>query len=270
LVAQLADALTQEIYEYFGEFLRTDRSWFEFLKADFNYVNAQSARFYGIAPPSGQGLSRVEVTTDPRRGFFGLGGFLALSSLDRRTSPTLRGRWVLINMLCIEPPPPAPNIPDLSSGSTDPATNVQEALERHRESPECAGCHSLFDPYGLALEQFDGIGKYRTTYGDNAVIDPATSLRPSTAFPNGRTFSGLDGLSDTVSADPQYAACVADNLFTYGTGRMITAADRPYLRQVQEQWRSGAPSLRRLIQELVGSEPFRYRRANVSVSGDQP
>jgi hypothetical protein len=223
-----------------------------------------------VAPPSAPGLSRVELTTDQRRGFFGLGGFLALSSLDRRTSPTLRGRWILLNMLCTEPPPPATNIPDLNAGSTDPTTNVRKALEQHREDPKCAACHALFDPYGLSLEQFDGIGKYRTTYADNTVIDPATSLPPSSTAPNGQAFSGLNGLSDTISADPQFAACVGDNLFVYGTGRMITASDRPYLRQVQEQWRSGAPSLRRLIQTLVSSEPFRYRRANVSAAGGNP
>jgi hypothetical protein len=261
---ELADALTQEIYAYFGEFLKTDRSWLEFLTADFNFVNAQSAGFYGAAPPSAPGLSRVELTADQRQGFFGLGGFLTLSSLDRRTSPTLRGRWILRNMLCTEPPPPAKNIPDLNSGSTDPTTNVRKALEQHRANPQCASCHALFDPYGLSLEQFDGIGQYRTAYADETVIDPSTTA------PNGQEFSGLKGLSDTITADPQFAACVADNLFTYGTGRMIIASDRPYLRQVQERWRSGVPSLRRLIQTLVSSEPFRYRRANVSAAGDKP
>lgn len=267
---QMATALTQEMYAYFAEFLKTDASWFDFLKADVNFVSADTARLYGTPAPSGAGLSRAELTTDTRHGFFGLGGFLALSSLDRRTSPTLRGRWILMNLLCTEPPPPSPDVPDLDAGATDPTQNVRQALEEHRKNPQCAGCHTLFDPYGLSLEQFDAIGRYRTTYPDAARIDPATELPSSDLYPNGRKFSGLEGLSETVSADPKYAECVADNLFSYAVGRVVTAADRPYLHQVQNQWRGGAPSLRRLIRSIVSSEAFRYRRPNLNLSRSMP
>jgi Protein of unknown function (DUF1592)/Protein of unknown function (DUF1588)/Protein of unknown function (DUF1595)/Protein of unknown function (DUF1587)/Protein of unknown function (DUF1585) len=249
---QLASSLTSEMYLYFTEFLRSDRSWLEFLEADVNFVDATLASFYGVPAPAGNGQQRVEIKTDQRFGFFGLGGFLALSSVEDRTSPTLRGRWILTNLLCTEPPPPPPGIPELTAGTFDPTKNVAKALEEHRKNPACAGCHRLFDPYGLSLEQFDGIGKHRTAYADGATIDPTTEL-------GGVTFTGIRGLADTVTKNPTFTACIADTMFTYGLGRVIADTDRPYLAAVQAEWKQGTPTLRRLIRALVLAETFRYR-----------
>src|SRR4029077_16214684 len=115
--------------------------------------------------------AKLTLTTDQRKGFAGLGGFLALSSMPKRTSPTTRGRWMLANLLCQEPPPPPDGVvPDLAVGGLDPTKNVRVALEEHRKVMTCAVCHSAFDPFGMALEKFDGIGKYRTTYNDGTAI----------------------------------------------------------------------------------------------------
>ncbi|HXK17540.1 MAG TPA: DUF1592 domain-containing protein, partial [Polyangiaceae bacterium] len=184
----------QEILLYFGDFLHSGRSWFEFPSADFNYIDGNLAYLYGIdVDQMGAGsFERVEYQDDKRAGFFGLAGFLAVTSLDRRTSPSRRGHWIASNLLCAEPPPPPPNVPMLDAGGEDgsPATlNVRQALEKHRTDPGCAGCHGLFDPYGLALEQYDAIGLYRSTYDDGTPVEASTTL------PDGRMFQGLDGLA---------------------------------------------------------------------------
>jgi hypothetical protein len=249
---QLANSLTQEMFLYFTEFLKADRSWLDFLQTDVNFVDAAIATHYGVPAPAGTGQQRVEITTDQRFGFFGLGGFLAISSMDNRTSPTLRGRWVLTNLLCTEPPPPPAGVPELNAGTFDPTKNVVKALEEHRKNPACSGCHGLFDPYGLSLEQFDGVGKFRTVYADGATIDPTTELR-------GMKFTGIRGLADTVTSNPKFTSCVTDTMFTYSLGRLIADTDRPYIEAVLTDWMKGTPSLRRLIHTLVRAETFRYR-----------
>jgi len=251
---QLANSLTSEMYLFFTEFLKNDRSWLDFLNADINFVDAPLASHYGMPAPAGTGPQRVEFTTDQRFGFFGLGGFLAISSVDNRTSPTLRGRWVLTNLLCTEPPAPPPGVPELTAGTFDPTKNVVKALEEHRKNPACSGCHGIFDPYGLSLEQFDGIGKYRTVYGDGATIDPTTEL-------GGVKFTGIRGLADTVSKNPKFTKCITETMFTYGLGRLVADTDHPYLEAVQAEWLKGTPTLRRLIRSLVLAETFRFRHA---------
>jgi len=257
---QVANSLTKEMYLYFSDFLKSDRPWLEFMQADVNFVDASTAKLYGMAAPAGTAMQRVENKTDNRFGFAGLGGFLAMSSLGDRTSPTLRGRWIMTNLLCTEPPAPPKDVPLLTAGSLDPTKNVRVALEEHRKSPACATCHALFDPYGLSLEQFDGIGKSRTAYADGAVIDTTTELKPSDVYPNGVKFSGLKGLADTLTQDPKFSQCVQDFMFTYGLGRLISEdTDRPYLNAIQTQWTKGTQSIRNLIHSLVLAETFRYR-----------
>ncbi|HET6280826.1 MAG TPA: DUF1592 domain-containing protein [Polyangia bacterium] len=252
----LANSLTKEMYLYFGEFLKSDRSWLEFMKADFNFVDGPVAKLYGM--PAATATQRVEVTTDKRLGFAGLGGFLSLSSLGTRTSPTTRGRWILSNLLCQEPPPPPKGVPDLGGvGGLDPTKNVRVALEAHRVNPTCAACHKNFDGYGLSLENFDGIGKFRSTYPDGTAIDVSAEL-------DGVSFSGIQGLADTVSKDPRFGECIAEFLFTYGLGRLTTPTDAPYLAIVQDEWLKGTPTIRRLVQSLVLAETFRSRHGTAN------
>jgi hypothetical protein len=164
--------------------------------------------------------------------------------------------------MCTIPPDPPPNIPELEkSGNTD-STNVRDVLEEHRKNPACAACHSLFDPFGLAIEQYDGIGKFRTTYADGSVIDPKTKLNASAAFPNGLEITGLSGAADAITQDPGFATCVSQKLLTYSLGRLLVDADKPYLEVVNKEWlKDGtSPTLSRLIKGLITSESFRYRR----------
>ncbi len=260
----LASSLAQEMYAYFADFLSTDRSWLEFLTADQNFVDAPLAALYGMPAPSGPGLQKVQVTTDKRVGFLGLGGFLAQSSLDRRTSPTLRGRWLMINLLCTHPPPPPQNVPkiEVAAGTTDLSKgNVRAVLEKHRADPTCAGCHALFDPYGLPLEQFDGIGAFRATYADGSTIVPDTKLI------DGTELNGLDQLAASVTKNPLFKQCIADNMFSYGLGRLMTDADRSSLDGIQSQWNNDkdVPSIRRLIQAIVLDPSFRSRSGQAAL-----
>jgi hypothetical protein len=252
----LADAMAGEMVSYFDEFLRADRSYLEFLKADLHFVDDRLAGIYGIDGP-GSGTARVEGIDAERFGFLGLGGFLALSSYEYRTAPTLRGRWILINLLCSPPKDPPPGIPTLdpAPGSASASEqNVRARLEAHREDPVCASCHNVLDPYGLALESFDAIGRYRSTYPNGSPIDVSTELV------DGTPFEGLEGLSNVVTEHPKFAQCIAEKLFVYGLGRGKAGPDRPYLAQAVARWREETPTLGRLIETLILSEPFRFRR----------
>lgn len=254
----LATALADEMYAYFADFLQKDRSWLTFLTEDMNFVTPELAKMYGMPAPAGEGMQQVSFTGDKRRGFLGLGGFLAQSSLDRRTSPTLRGRWIMVKLLCTEPPAPPKDVPDIvvAAGMTDLSKgNVRAVLEQHRKNPTCANCHKLFDPWGIPLEQYDGIGAFRTTYGDGSPVSTATELT------DGSLVNTTDELIDKLAQEPRFKQCVADNLYMYGLGRVVSEKDRPSLDAIQAQWNNGTdvPTLRRLLHSIVLADAFRSR-----------
>jgi Protein of unknown function (DUF1592)/Protein of unknown function (DUF1588)/Protein of unknown function (DUF1595)/Protein of unknown function (DUF1585)/Protein of unknown function (DUF1587) len=252
----LGQAMATEVYSFFDEFAKGSRPWTDFITADVNYVNSDLAKMYGMpAVPAGM-TERVQFTTDNRFGFLGMGAFLALSSYEYRTAPTLRGRWILLNLLCTPPKDPPPGVPALDADPTSTSAaqqNVRARLEAHRASPICASCHASLDPYGLALENFDAIGEYRATYPDGSVIDASTSM------PDGTTFSGLSGLANYVAGKPDLLQCVEQQLFTYSLGREINDTDQPYLAGVRQTWTKGTPSIPALIKGLVTADTFRMR-----------
>ncbi len=251
----VGSAMAEEAYSFFDEFAKGSRPWTEFITADVNYIDANLAPIYGMTPPA-SGTQRVQNTSDQRVGFLGMGSFLALSSYEYRTAPTLRGRWILLNLLCSPPPAPPAGVPALDSNgaSADAAQqNVRQRLEAHRASPICASCHANLDPYGLALENFDAIGEYRSTYSGGSAIDASTQLA------DGTKFDGINGLVDYVSKQPKLLSCVENELFTYSLGREPTDADQPYLSQIQASWLTDTPTLPRLIEGLVTADTFRKR-----------
>jgi hypothetical protein len=259
---ELSDAMIAEGNAWFQDFLSQDRPISDWFTADFNYVNDLLAQHYGMpAPGTGKQLVRVEVTTDQRRGFLGLASFLTQTSVPSRTSPTSRGNWVLSQLLCSPPPPPPGNVPKLDD-SAAPADasqptgteNVRVRLEKHRQDPTCAGCHALLDPIGLGLERYDGIGRYRETYGNGDAIDPAGSL------PDGTAFAGADQLGALVGKDPRFSACAASKLFTYALGREIEPLDAATVQTLNESWAARGLTLKNLLKEIVVSDAFRFRR----------
>lgn len=263
----LAASMAEEAYLYFAQFMQGNIPWTEFVRADMNFVDAPLATFYGMPAPATPFEGTV-VTTDQRMGFFGLGAFLAGSSFPQRTSPTLRAKHILEDILCTPPPEPPPDVAaavdamqaEAEANMSDDVTDIRAFLDAHRTQPDCAACHSIFDPYGMALENFDGIGQWRTQYPNGAAIDPTATLL------NGTQLNGLSSVVDAVSADPKLSTCVGEKMFVYGLGRVIEPTDRPYIAEAVHNWATQGTdlTLRGLAQALVATEPFRMRRAAVA------
>jgi hypothetical protein len=250
----LATSMANEAYSFFSEFVHTDLAWPQFISGDFNYVDTRLAAHYGMTDP-GAATTRVVDAADNRVGFLGMGAFLTASSLPTRTSPTSRGRRILSDLLCTPPPDPPADVAaqvnqllmDEQNMPTTPTSATQDIrafLEQHRADPGCAACHSLFDPYGMALENFDGIGKWRTTYPSGTAVNPSPDVVAS------------------VSADPRLSSCVTKKVFIYGLGRGTLPTDDPYLNAITASWTNaanGTQTVKRLLQQLVTSAPFRTR-----------
>jgi hypothetical protein len=257
----VAVAASQEMYQYFGEFLKKNLPWTDFLKTDINFVNQPLAALYGMPNVTGTTLTRTVYTADQRAGFLGLAGWLAGSSVAARSSPTTRGKWLLMNMMCFIPDSPPPGVPKLEDNGMHPeATNVRTALEAHRAAPACASCHAFLDPMGLALEKYDGIGRYRTAYPNGSPIDDSTELIASLAFTTDQKFSGLDGTSTVVANDPRFKSCVSEKLYLYSMGRALSTDDVSNADTVAKQWQAGGDlSLSKLIHGLTVANAFRSR-----------
>lgn len=253
----LRDAMIEEGLYFFGELLHGDVPMTEFFTADFNYVSRPLAELYGLQGDFGDQPKRVTDTTDHRRGFLGLAAFLTRSSFSYRTAPTLRGKWILENLLCQDIPPPPPNIPKLDEETepgVDPQTlNVRDRLAMHRENPACASCHSTLDPMGLGLESFDAIGRYRDQYAGGDPVDATGEL------PTGETFDGLQELTTILAQDERLLDCTTDKLMTYALSRELVAADTPYKRAIRASFAADGASLKSLLEQIVTSEPFRNR-----------
>lgn len=256
----LVDAVIAEGQLWFQDFLNQDRPLHEWFSADFNYVNDALAQHYGIpAPGTGEQLTRVTVTSDRRAGFLGLASFLTHTSVPSRTAPSDRGAWVLSELLCDAPPPPPAMVAELEASaapddmSEEGAENVRERLERHRSDPACSGCHQLFDPIGLGLERYDGIGRYRETYGNGDVI------APEGVMPDGTPFAGPEELGAILGRDPRFSACVASKMYIYALGREIEAIDTAPMQTLQSRWAARGLTLKNLMKEIVLSDAFRFR-----------
>jgi len=239
---------------YFSEFLRKDLSFADFLTADMNFVDATLAAHYGMAAPAGTGFQKVVNTSDHRRGLLGLAGFLTHTSRETRSSPIIRGKWILDSVWCrelhlptnlvVEPlPEPAPG---------DAPTTVRAQMATHRASAVCAACHDVIDPIGLALENFDGAGRYRPIYENGLAIDTTGML------PGGKTVNGLDSLTDVLGKDPQFLSCAVHKFGTYAMGLDLESENG---EQIMARWGKSTPTLRALIKETVRHDMFRMRKA---------
>jgi len=245
---------TRELELFLDSQIREDHGIPELLTADYTYLNERLARHYGIAGVYGDHYRRVTLTDDYRKGLLGKGGLLMVTSYSNRTSPVKRGRFLLDNFLGAPPPPAPPNVPALQSvaASNTPLT-MRERMEAHRSNPRCASCHLVMDPLGFALENFDAVGRWRTSEG-NALIDASGILADGTAV------DGLAGLRAAVlSRRDQFAQTVIEKLLTYALGRGAEFYDGPAVRQIL---RNAAPADYRwsaVILGIVRSAPFQLR-----------
>jgi hypothetical protein len=214
----LRSAFQQETQLFFESMLREDRSVLDLLSADYTFLNEGLARHYGIPNVYGSHFRRVTLNDEARRGLIGQGSILTVTSYATRTSPTLRGKWVLENLLGSPPPPPPNNIPSLKDrGGDGRILSVREQMEQHRSNPACFVCHSRMDPLGFALENFDAIGRWRNTSGaGNTPIDSSGVL------PDGTKFKGPAELRKILLARRgEFINTVTEKLLTYAVGRGV-------------------------------------------------
>ena len=249
--------MEQETKLFLRSQLREDRSLMELLTADYTFVNARLARHYGIPGVYGERFRRVALDGGGRTGLLGHASLLTLTAYPTRTSPVLRGKWLLDNILGMPPPPPPPDVPALEEdlrGRT--VLSIREQLEQHRANPACAACHRMMDPPGFALENFDAIGRWRTTNEAGTPIDASGTLV------DGSVVEGAASLRDSLLRhEVSVMRTITEKLLTYALGRGIEYTDQPAIRRIvaaaaQDDYRWSS-----IILELVESMPFQMRRS---------
>jgi hypothetical protein len=247
----LRDAMLEETRRFLTGQIREDRSVVDLLSADYTFINERLARHYGIPDVFGNQFRRVTFKDGVRGGLLGQASILTVTSYPNRTSPVVRGKWLLDNMLGAPPPPPPPDVPTLvEPGEDNQLRSVRERLEAHRKNPTCAACHVRMDPLGFALENFDALGKWRTS-SDGVPVDAAASL------PDGTQFDGVVGLRKLlVGHRDEFVRTLTEKLLSYALGRGIEHFDLPTVRQIA---RDAAPTGHRwsaLVLGIVKSAPF--------------
>lgn len=248
---ELGAAMQQEMGAYFDDFLHGQQTYDQFLTSNVNFVDSRLAALYGLPDPGGVQLTRVQNSSGQRVGFLGLAGFLTHTSRMDRTAPSIRGKWVVNSLKCLELELP-PNLTPPPLGEPAAGQTERQVLEAHRAAPACAGCHNILDPVGLGLEHFDGIGRYRANYENGLPIDSVGTLT------DGSQFDGLLQLAQAMSKDPGFVSCAARKLFVYGLGRKVDGSEA-YVDQIVARWQARGLSLRNLLQALVESDTFRSR-----------
>ena len=253
----LREAFEQETKLFVGSQLQADLSVLDLLRADYTFVNERLARHYGIPNVYGSRFRRATFDDGARGGLLGQGSILTATSYPTRTSPVLRGNWLLEHILGAPPPPPPPDVPALPDrGAGGRPASVRERLERHRDNPVCASCHARMDPLGFALEHFDAIGQWRATGAAGAAIDAAG------VFPDGTAFRGLAGLRTVLLGEhEQFVRTVVEKLTTYALGRGVQHYDMPAVRRIVRESAADDYRWSSLVLGIVRSLPFQMRRS---------
>jgi hypothetical protein len=261
----LRQAFRRETESHFDALVREDRSVLELIRTDHTYVNERLAYHYGIPNIKGSRFRKVALPPGMMRGgLLRQGSIHLVTSYPNRTSPVIRGKWILENLLGITPPPPPPNVPALeeTEGTSRPKT-VRERLAEHRKNPACSSCHNLMDPIGFALEHYDGVGRWR----DVEVPDTKFVVDAEGMFPDGRQFYSVDGLEEAILARPEmFVTTLAEKLMTYALGRGVEASDAPAIRKIVREaaGRDGDPVKYKFSSIIIGiakSTPFQLRSA---------
>jgi hypothetical protein len=254
----LRAAFRRETELFLNSILRENRSVLELLTADYTFLNERLARHYRIPNVQGSYFRRVTLPQGSLRGgLLGQGSILTVTSYAARTSPVVRGKWVLENLLAAPPPPPPPNVPALRTESDEPGRTLtmREATVRHRASPVCASCHAQMDPIGFAMENFDAVGKWRDS-------DAGAPIETSGVLPNGTQIDGLAGLKQALLAKPEhFASAVTEKLLMYALGRNLQYYDVPAVRGIVRDSARSQYTFSALVSGIVKSTPFQMRTA---------
>jgi hypothetical protein len=249
----LRQGFQRETEMLFESVMRENRSVLDLLDADYTFVNERLARHYGIPNVYGPDFRRVPVPSDARRGLLGHGSLLLVTSNANRTSPVIRGKWILENLLGAQAPLPPPDVPPLEEKPTAAARSVRERIEQHRVNPACAGCHKIMDPIGLALENFDAIGRWRTTDEDVA-IDASGQLV------DGTPIDGPAGLRKAMlGRSDAFITSMTGKLLMYGVGRELKYYDMPAVRKVMRDAAKSRYRFSDLVLGIVKSDAFQMK-----------
>jgi cytochrome c5 len=251
----LREALRRETELFLHSIVTEDRNVLDLLRADHTFVDERLARHYGMPWIYGPGFRRVTVADDYRRGLLGKGSILVLTSYSTRTSPVLRGKYVLSNLLGDEPPPPPPNVPSLNvENKSGKPLSMREAMVQHRANAVCSTCHARMDPIGFALDNFDAVGRWRTLAESGQPIDPSGVL------PDGTKFDGIVGLREYLLERPyMFLHTMTEKLLTYSLGRSLEFYDSSVVRGVLRDAAREDYRFSSLIQGIVESTPFQMR-----------
>ncbi|MBI2689616.1 MAG: DUF1592 domain-containing protein [Acidobacteria bacterium] len=254
----LRQAFRKETELFVESIMREDRSIMDLVSADYTFVNGRLAKHYGIPNVYGSRFQRVNLGKDHLRG--GLlrhGSILTVTSYANRTSPVIRGKWVLENILGVPPPPPPAAVPALpEKTSTSKPQSMRERLAEHRDNPACRGCHQLMDPIGFALENYDAVGRWRDT-------ENAKPLDVAGGLPDGSRFNGAEGLQQAILKRPEiFAGTFTEKLMTYALGRGIETPDAPAVRKIVRETKGRDYRFSSFILGIVNSTPFQMRRTS--------
>ena len=265
----LADAMRRETELFFYDLVREDKSFLELFSADYTFVNERLARHYGIPGVSGNHFRRVDYLEDQRRGLLGQGSVLVLTSMANRTSPVLRGKWVMEVLLGTPPPPPPPGVPDLDETGTvsdGKFLTTRERMELHRESPACSSCHSLMDPIGLALDNYDVTGRWRLRENGNPIDTRGD-------FYDGTPVSEPVELINALLKRPiPLVRNFTENLMAYALGRRVEHYDQPVVREISKNAEKDDYRLSSFIMGIIQSDAFQMKRAALisTAEGEEP
>jgi mono/diheme cytochrome c family protein len=249
----LRQGFQRETEMLFESVMREDRSVLDLLDANYTFVNERLAKHYGIPNVYGPDFRRVAVPNDARRGLLGHGSLLLVTSNANRTSPVIRGKWILENLLGSQAPLPPPDVPPLEEKPTATAKSVRERIEQHRANPACASCHKIMDPIGLALENFDAIGRWRTT-------DEGVKIDASGQLVDGTTIDGPSSLRKAMlGRSDAFVGSMAEKLLMYGMGREIKYYDMPAVRIVMRDAAKNRYRFSDLVMGVVKSAPFQMK-----------
>jgi len=264
---KLGEALKKETELFFDSIVREDRSVLDLITADYTFVNERIARHYGIPNINGENFQRVALADENRRGLLGQGSILALTSVADRTSPVLRGKWIMEVLLASPPPAPPPNVPTLDetkAESGDGMLTTRQRMEQHRANPQCNSCHRVIDPLGLALENFDVTGRWRIRDNGN-LVDPVGDLY------DGTKMNGPNGLrAALLKHQDMFFLSFTERLLTYSLGRRVEYFDMPAIRKIVRDAAKDNNRFSAFVLGVVNSRAFQMSRADdVATTNDE-
>ncbi len=247
-----------ETEKFFENIIHEDRSIVDFIDGQYSFLNERLAQLYKIPGVKGPEFRKVSLAGTPERGgILTQASVLTVSSYATRTSPVLRGKWLLENILNEPPPPPPANVPNLDEAAIGSAASLRQQLEAHRQNPTCASCHAKMDPLGFGLENFNAIGAWRTQDGKFPVDASGT-------LPDGRSFRGPQELRAILKADRNsFTECLTEKMLTYALGRGIERYDQPAIKEIVHNVASNEYRFSSLVLEIVNSLPFQMRGGEI-------